>query len=333
MTIDTEARSARLRGKSIDLENHRLLVTRFSGSGQEGDLSEPANCDGHGRIRHFRRATSDGWPDNPLPTDPATAALGLPRVEGINAQVFQNAACNWRCWYCYVPFDLLSAKDELSSWVNADTLVDWYLATDDRAQIIDLSGGQPDLVPEWTAWMARALRDRGLDGEVYLWVDDNLSNDYFWRYLDDDDRAAITGFTSHGRVGCFKGYDETSFAFNTAADPALFATQFELMRRHIDEGTDCYGYVTFTSPVATDPSAAMARFVDRLQEVDALLPLRVVPLEIAVWGPVQARMHDQHETAMAHQQDAVAAWTGELEKRFTAEERALPVDSVRLRTR
>jgi hypothetical protein len=77
----------------------------------------------------------------------------------------------------------------------------------------------------------------------------------------------------------------------------------------------------------------MARFVDRLQAIDEHLPLRVIPLEIEVWGPVQARMGGQHEAAMAHQWDAVDAWKAELEKRFSAELRTLPIDRVALRGR
>lgn len=33
---------------------------------QEQDLSEPSNCDGFGRIRHFRRATERGLAPKPL---------------------------------------------------------------------------------------------------------------------------------------------------------------------------------------------------------------------------------------------------------------------------
>ncbi len=333
MTIDTDSFSARLRAASVDVERRRLLVTRLKGSRQAPDLSEPTNCEGHGRVRHFRRATSSGWPDNPLPLDPAAASLDLPRDSMLTAQVFQNASCNWRCWYCYVPFELLNANEEESSWVDAATLVDWYLQTPERPPIIDLSGGQPDLVPEWTAWMAAELHDRGLDGQVYLWVDDNLSNDYYWRYLDESERETIRALRSHGRVGCFKGYDEASFAFNTGADPELFARQFDLMRRHIDEGTDCYGYVTLTSPTEQDPRPAVRQFVDRLQEIDEHLPLRVVPLEIDVWGPVQARMRDRHELAMRHQHDAVTAWSDEIDERFDARVRSLPVDQVPVPTR
>ena len=69
------------------------------GQHKETDLTAPVNCGGLGRIRHFRRVTSPGWPENSLPIDPAAHALGLgDRLEMIEALVFQNAACNWRCW-------------------------------------------------------------------------------------------------------------------------------------------------------------------------------------------------------------------------------------------
>ena len=33
----------------------------------------------------------------------------------------------------------------------------------------------------------RGTRERGLEGSVYLWSDDNLSNDYFWQHLGSED--------------------------------------------------------------------------------------------------------------------------------------------------
>ena len=53
--------------------------------------------------------------------------------------------------------------------------------------MIDLTGGQPDLTPEWVPWMIQEIRARGLEDTVYLWSDDNLSTDYFWRYLSTND--------------------------------------------------------------------------------------------------------------------------------------------------
>src|SRR5215203_1995660 len=89
--IDTEALSARYRAAAARLDERRLLVTDFRGSEQEPDLTEPANCDGLGRIRHFRRQTSPGWPPNPLPIEPAARFLGVEPGALLRAQVFQNA--------------------------------------------------------------------------------------------------------------------------------------------------------------------------------------------------------------------------------------------------
>src|SRR4051812_4111238 len=100
-TIDTPAFAATMREKIIRPSCGEVLVSRLVGSDQEEDLTVPANCGGLGRIRHFVRTTPAGWPPNPLPIDPACKALGLPRTDRIEAQVFQNAACAWRCWYCY----------------------------------------------------------------------------------------------------------------------------------------------------------------------------------------------------------------------------------------
>ena len=59
-----------------------------------------------------------------------------------------------------------------------------------------------------------------------------------------------------------------------------------------------------------------------------LLPLRTVPLEIAVWGPVEGRVRERHQLALRHQHDVVAAWNDQLERRFSAAQRALRVDEV-----
>jgi len=182
--IDTDRFSAALRERAIDVPNRRLRITQFAGSQQEQDLSEPANCNGLGRVRHFRRSTPRGWPNNPLPIDPACHALGLSSDAELRALVFQSAACNWRCWYCFVDYALLSADPAHSVWIAADELLELYLKEPTRPMMIDLTGGQPDLTPEWVPWMMEAVTRAGLIESIYLWSDDNLSNDYFWRYLD-----------------------------------------------------------------------------------------------------------------------------------------------------
>lgn len=328
--IPTDEFSARLRERAVRVESGELLISSFAGSGQEGDLTEPPNCSGVGRVRHFHRATSPGWPPNPLPIDPARAFLGLKPADAIEAQVFQNAVCNWRCWYCYVPFNMLAGDEKRSSWVTPKQLVDQYLQLSDRPPMIDLTGGQPDLVPEWVPWTMTALTDTGAAGSVYLWSDDNLSNDYFFRYLSDETRATIADYPGYGRVCCFKGFDAQSFAFNTKASPDLFDRQFDLFSQLLEAGLDLYAYATFTSPNAERVPELMSGFVDRLQRISESLPLRLVPLEIAEYGPVTPRLKDAHRVSMDVQQRAIEAWTAELHRRFTPENRGLGITEVSL---
>jgi uncharacterized Fe-S cluster-containing radical SAM superfamily protein len=330
-SIDTDSYSARLRARAVDLAGRKLLISDLRGTAQEGDLSEPVNCGGYGRIRHFSSAASPGWPPNPLPTLPATAALGLPPGGQRRAQVFQNAVCNWRCWYCYVPFSLLSGSEKRARWFTAAELVDHYLAEPGRPDILDLSGGQPDLIPEWVAWTLQALADRGA-GDVYVWSDDNLSGPYFWSCLTEAERELIATHPRYGRVCCFKGFDAQSFAFNTQAAPELFGRQFELFARLLTTGMDLFAYVTLTGPTGERIGEKMARFIDRLQQVNDRLPLRTVPLEIQVWGPVAPRLTAARQQALYVQNQAIEAWNTEIEARFTRADRRRPIHEIALRS-
>jgi uncharacterized Fe-S cluster-containing radical SAM superfamily protein len=320
--IETESFSATMREKGIDLPNKRILITNYGQSVQSKDFTVPANCGGFGRIHHFRRAQPSPWPDNPLPMAPASSALRLPEPDLIRAQVFQNAICSWRCWYCFVDFDLLSANRKFSEYKSANELIDLYLNESNRPHIIDLSGGQPDLVPEWSLWFVQALRQRNLQDSVFLWTDDNLSNDYLWRYLKPRELMQLVAFPNYGRVGCFKGFNAESFSFNTMAEAAAFEQQFVIMKRLVESGFDVYGYTTFTTPSIDHIENKMSQFVDRLQEtIHPLFPLRTVPLHVSAYTPTKDRIGTDQQRALEFQQVAVEAWNAELSRRFSAETR------------
>lgn len=334
--IDTQRFAARLRARAIDVEGGRVLISRLAGSGQEADLTVPANCNGYGRVRHFRMATAEGWPGNPLPIAPACRALGITSVpELMTALVFQNAACAWRCWYCFVPEELLAADPNYSAWFTADELVALYRQIPDAPRIIDLSGGSPDLVPEWTPWMMRALADAGLADSTYLWTDDNLSTTYLFDALSPADLKLVQSYRNYGRVCCVKGFDARSFAFNTRAAPEDYARQFQILRRVLALGLDVYGYVTLTSPHDDGIGQGVGDLVDRLQEIDPNFPLRVIPLRIQIFTPVEQRLtrDSNRERSLAVQEEAIAAWTSELDRRFPADLRSLSVCDVPLLTR
>jgi uncharacterized Fe-S cluster-containing radical SAM superfamily protein len=333
MPLDTIALAAKYRAATIRLNSRELLITNFRNSEQEHDLTEPANCENFGRIKHFRRATSNGWPSNPLPIDPACNALGLGKLDEIRAQVFQNAACNWRCWYCFVPFNLLSADITRSAWLTPEELVDRFLNEANRARMLDLSGGQPELVPEWVLWTMEALERRGVEDEVYLWSDDNLSCDHFWRFLTVEQQEFVGSYRNYGRVACFKGFDEQSFAFNSSAESSWFDRQFELMSRWVSSGIDMYSYVTLTTPEAASIADGLPRFVDRLQEIHENLPLRTIPLEIQNFTPMTSRVDEGRRAAMQNQWRAIEVWQRELQDRFPSSQREVRITDVAIGTR
>lgn len=329
--IDTVTISARMREQVLDIPNKRFLLSRIRGSEQERDLTEPTNCNGLGRIRHFRLDTSVSWPTNPLPILPACNKLGIVSRGKMNAQVFQLAACMWRCWYCFVPYDLLAAAPKTSEWVTAEQIVDMYASIEQRPQIMDLSGGSPDLAPEWILWMMESLKRKGLQDSVYLWSDDNLSTEYLFDMAPRDLQLMST-YSNYGRVCCFKGFNEESFVFNTRARAQDFDRQFQIMQRLLGETElDLYGYVTLTAPTDLDMEQEMSCFFDRLQRVHPNLPLRMIPLEIRTFTPTQGRMTTECEKALSHQQQAISYWNQEIEKRFSAQQRETAIHEIRLR--
>jgi uncharacterized Fe-S cluster-containing radical SAM superfamily protein len=179
----------------------------------------------------------------------------------------------------------------------AEQLVNLYASQETRPVIIDLSGGSPDLVPEWTVWMMEALQSAGLSASTFLWTDDNLSTSYLFEKLDQQQLDRLTAYRNYGRVCCLKGFDAGSFSFNTHAAEADFDEQFTIMRQLLDLGLDTYGYITLTGPDAAGVEAKIDALFDRLQDLDPNLPLRIVPLEIRAFSPMEARMKPRHQGA------------------------------------
>ncbi|RJX18474.1 MAG: hypothetical protein C4575_10730 [Desulforudis sp.] len=187
------------------------------------------------------------------------------------------------------------------------------------------------MAPEWVPWMMKELTARKLDDKVYLWSDDNLSTDFFWQFLTDDDRELVNSYKNYSRVCCFKGFDRDSFSFNTKADSKYFDRQFEIMRRLLKENIDIYAYATFTTNSTIGIKKKISHFVDRLADLDPNLPLRTVPLEIIAFTPVVNRLDHQATIAIKNQFEAIEFWKKELEIRFSSEMINKSIESIPLR--
>jgi uncharacterized Fe-S cluster-containing radical SAM superfamily protein len=326
--IASESLGIHLRGKCLDVDNRAVRLARLSSGAQTSDKYHEFNCDGFGRLRRFEHFKLF------LGSDDAKRQKGLfrnlpPKVPFF-AQSFQLGACDLRCWYCFVDNARLSAHSASSEFVACAKIFNLYRNESNRPNILDLSGGQPDIVPEWTVWMLEEIERSGLRGQIHVWIDDNLANDFFWRFLSEKETAFVCSFPRLSRVGCFKGYSPRSFAFNTGAHADGFTRQFELFKRFLNRGSEMYAYATFTSEPDEDLRGTIARFADALQSVHERLPLRVVPLKIYPFTATKARMTQAHCAAIEYQHVVYEAWLQILEDRFTRSDLEKDYDSIRL---
>ena len=324
-----------LRSTAINRTDRKVSVSRLADSSQKADLTLPPNCGGYGRIRHFRMSTSEGWPSNPLPIVPACRSLGIAEIpDEMDAQVFQNAVCPWRCWYCFVPYDHLRGDPRKSTMLTCEELVDLYRAECHRPNIIVLSGGSPSLVPEWRLWMMDALESAGLEKETYLWSDDELSNKLMFEEFSDRDIDRIQQYKNYGQVCCFKGFDAESCAFNLNAprSTSTYEDQLAVMSQILQLDIDVYVYVTLTTPALESVADGVRYFIDDLQQLSEFLPLRTVPLEIKEFTPLIDRgITDDQRLSLDGQRSAINVWNVEIERRFSLEMRRTGIADVRLR--
>jgi len=303
------------RANYIDVEKKKVLMARIAGSIQESDLSEKPNCDGFGRIRHFKRHV-DNWVDDTLPIDPASKALGLSNnLPDMNTQVFQNAFCNMNCWYCFVPDELKNASK--GAWLSASDLIEKLMKEKNQSKVIDISGGNPELIPEFIKWIMEELVKKGLQDNFYLWSDDTLSTDLMKENLSQKDIDYMASYPNYGKVCCFKGFDKQSYTFNSGRNSNNYDNQFRRLKAYIKAGFDTYGYITLTTDNMIDITKKVETFIDRLQkDVHENFPLRIVPLKIFNFTPTNDRIQALHSQSFKYQRIVLDIWQETLNKKF-----------------
>jgi uncharacterized Fe-S cluster-containing radical SAM superfamily protein len=328
--FDIDAYAMKLRSKSI-IGNNRFLITNYEGSNQEKDISDGSNCYGFGRIHHFRYNKGDDWVPDPLPHRVAAWKLGLPVKDTERVQVFQIAACNCRCWYCYVDYELLSASKKRAEYKSTDDLLDLFLQEKDCPNIIDLSGGEPDIVPEWSVRMMESLIRRNLHDKYYLWLDDNLTSYFAWDYLKDSDFELMRNYKNFGRVGCFKGFSPESFHENTQTQPEILKRQIDIMSKWVNLGLDMYGYITLTTSNLVGMRNSLKEFMDAIQKnIHPSFLLRIIPLKIISFTPNKNKMTEWKQRSLVNQFEVLSVWKDELQDRYSKTERDCPIYLIKL---
>ena len=306
----------------MDLSAKRVLLSNLS-IGVHGQVD--VNCDGYGRVRRFSSydlLLSDD--DEPKPL-----LRGLKPALHYRTQVFQIAACNWRCWYCFVDDELLNGHQRAARFFNAGELFQLHLEDECPPNVIDLSGGQPDLVPEWTLWMLEQADALGLRGKRLFWIDDALSTNYLYDILSADQLKFIATFQGVSRACCLKGFSQASFEYNTGLPGNGLDKQLIILKKHVAIGFDVFVYVTFTDDPRDTVDRDIELFVGRLREIHPLLPLRVVPLRVHPFSGA-IRRRPSAGIAMQNQFSVYRRWKSILLSIYGKEALDAPYESISL---
>ena len=270
--------------------------------------------------------------DNKMGIHSKRLLRGVPNdIETFEATVFQLAGCNLRCWYCYVDDELMSPKNGVNStWVSIAEMIDVLDDESEALKIIDLSGGQPDMAPEWCLWVMEELERRSLRGRAFIWMDDNLlTTDNMFEQLSSQEVSYIAHYPLHSRVGCFKGFNEASFRFNTGSEVYTLEDQFKNFEKLYNAGFELYAYITLTPEPGNYNYKEVEDFIMRIMSIHPMLPLRVIPIEIKPFHATKKRMSPVREQSLLEQFDVYKIWDGIMESIF-GDLRDIPYETVKI---
>ncbi len=302
-----------LRQRAIDFKNKKIRMSRFEHSTQQQDMTLPSNCGDFGRVHHFKLHPSPNWIDNPLPHKPVSDYFHTPIPEILPVQLFQLSVCNINCWYCFVDKKLRAGNPKHSDFCDPTDLLRKAKA-ENQPNVIVLSGGQPDLVPEYNLWFLQSRERLGMEKSHFIWTDDNLSTDLFFETMTPAQMDYMLKRPGYARVGCLKGFDATSAAFNTRTNLKFFDDQMRRLKQLTQMGFNQYAYVTLTTPDIDRIDKRIGDFFDRIQtEIGEDFPLKMVPLEIYKYAVNSNRYKD---IAAQNQYRVLTSWVHQMNTRF-----------------
>jgi len=194
--------------------------------------------------------------------------------------IVQIGSCNFRCFYCYVDYRFLAGRNVIH--VTAEDILSAFLRHRDalaqegvRLNVLRISGGEPLLAPDLTLSCLKMLRQAGLDNEVCIKTETNLSplvpTDRGCAAAQWADLREFREFRNFIMHPTFHGIDGDSLQRNASAPWDEFEMMLDAVRTLIDLEIDFYpsfGANTVT-PGTVDP------FFRALKDIHPKLPLRV----------------------------------------------------------
>jgi uncharacterized Fe-S cluster-containing radical SAM superfamily protein len=272
-------RQLSIRDHIYEKSSESIFVIEFSSTAQSSDSYHRSSVHPCIRIREFSSFAMHAQPASYHGRSPRYNCLlkknSLSTESPWKTATIQLLGCAWRCWYCYVdPVNLKHTSPHARKIRIADLCIE---ACSVSEGILDLSGGQPDLVPEWPLYFNKQIMAIQGASRLHIRSEDNLCNDFLWRFLSAKEVGELARSPLYTRIGCFKGFDSESFG-DVVGNGFKFDDQLTCAARLIRDGFDPFYYATFSPSSAERLEARIRIFFEQLLGISDSLPLRVIPL-------------------------------------------------------
>ena len=312
-------------------KNGKFLMNKILTNTEKEKRKLNVNCDEFGMIRIFQRNKFNDWNADPIPMDIISSKMKTKKLDKIPVQMFEVAKCNLHCWWCYLPKQLRNITEEYTKWFSVSELFNLFERENNDVKVIYLSGGNPELVPEFVYSFMKELDKRKRSQEIFLWSDDVLTTDFLIEKMSKEQINYMTKYKNYAKICCLKGFDNESFEYNTGMDKKEFDNQIKRLKICIDIGFDVYGYIILVCKDLNDIESKIKKTMDKLQEISYFLPLRIIPIKIEKFSAVIERLNEEREQSILNQYQVLQIWNNELYNRFTKTELECNIADLKLK--
>jgi uncharacterized Fe-S cluster-containing radical SAM superfamily protein len=257
----------------------------------------------------------------------------------------QVALCDFYCWHCYVPDGLLRGGNKID-YLSSKQLVDDFLALRTNKEkesygsnVLRISGGEPFLAVDLILESLEYIHDKGLDEEIFVWSETNLSP--FLR-KEGQDSLAETWLENQGKSlkdfaifknfalhPCLHGTTALNFAQITLAREEYFDELIDALRLLLNVRIDIYPTIGSN----TSPSTGIEHLFLKLKKIHAKLPLRfaLVQYNFESYPAISERLSRSKRKELIYDKDAmITAWNALIKENYGVSYADIPRSKVNL---
>ncbi len=222
-----------------------------------------------------------------------------------NTFIYQLKACNLHCPWCYVDDSNKNGKEGNNArFFSIPEITDFFEGERKKQPLHNFrpSGGEPTLAVEQWLESLKEIEKRGLNREVYIQGDTNLTTGHFIEYLEDKKEVEnnllekIASYDNFGVLCSFKGNDTVSFWEATGGDPEFHQEQLYTLKKFVKAGIDCYPFIYDANP------ETLGKFMEKGAKIlgdGFYLKTWILPLKL--YGPEKERLKTQGKNPELYQ--------------------------------